>query len=182
MMDERLLRRRIRLFLTIFIAGLLISGLTALPLVTEARWLAGLIGPGTSLYDAWPALGQWIATVHAGIEATAARHGFLFYGTDWLAFAHIVIAIAFLGPLRSPEKNIWVLQFGMIACVLVIPFALIMGPLRGIPFFWRLFDCCFGIFGFLPLWLAYRATLRLSEYKALTPEAGSGLGESSPRG
>ena len=27
------------------------------------------------------------------------------YGTDWLAFAHITIAVAFLGPLKDPVRN-----------------------------------------------------------------------------
>jgi hypothetical protein len=35
-----------------------------------------------------------------------------------------VIAIAFIGPWRDTVKNIWVIEFGMIACVLVVPFAL----------------------------------------------------------
>ena len=42
----------------------------------------------------------------------------------------------------------------MIACGLVVPLALICGPLRGIPFFWRLIDCSFGILGIIPLWIA----------------------------
>jgi len=37
--------------------------------------------------------------------------------------------------------------------VLVIPFAFVFGGLRGIPFWWRLIDCSFGLFGFIPLWL-----------------------------
>jgi len=37
--------------------------------------------------------------------------------------------------------------------VLVIPFAFVFGGLRGIPFWWRLIDCSFGVFGFIPLWL-----------------------------
>jgi hypothetical protein len=40
----------------------------------------------------------------------------------------------------------------MIACVLVIPFALVFGAVRGIPFWWRLIDCSFGVFGFVPLY------------------------------
>jgi hypothetical protein len=44
----------------------------------------------------------------------------------------------------------------MICCVLVILLALICGPLRGILFFWRLFDCAFGVFCIVPLWLARR--------------------------
>jgi hypothetical protein len=81
------------------------------------------------------------------------KYPFIFYGTDWLAFAHVVIAVAFWGPLRDPIKNIWVVEFGMIACVMVIPLAMIFGPIRGIPFFWRLADCSFGVFGIIPLWL-----------------------------
>jgi len=37
------------------------------------------------------------------------------------------------------------------ACVGVIPLALICGPLRGIPFYWQLIDCSFGVVGFIPL-------------------------------
>jgi hypothetical protein len=87
---------------------------------------------------------------------------FIAYGTDWLAFGHIAIAVAFLGPLRDPVKNLWVVEFAMIACILVIPWALIFGPLRGIPFLWRLLDCSFGVFGIIPLWLARNDIRRLA--------------------
>jgi hypothetical protein len=53
--------------------------------------------------------------------------------------------------LKNPVKNIWVVEFGLIACVSVIPLALICGHIRGIPFPWRLIDCSFGVFGFIPL-------------------------------
>ena len=56
-------------------------------------------------------------------------------------------------PVRDPVKNIWVIEFGLIACVLVLPLALICGPIRGIPFFWRLIDCSFGVIGFITLWV-----------------------------
>jgi hypothetical protein len=39
----------------------------------------------------------------------------------------------------------------MIACLLIIPFALVVGSFREIPFGWRLIDCSFGIFGLIPL-------------------------------
>ncbi|MBA3972556.1 MAG: hypothetical protein H0X46_10550, partial [Bacteroidetes bacterium] len=80
----------------------------------------------------------------------------LAYGTDWLAFSHIVIAMAFIGPLIDPVKNIWVIQFGIIACVMVFPLALIAGPIRHIPFYWQLIDCSFGLFGAIPLIICYR--------------------------
>ncbi|SCF41963.1 hypothetical protein [Micromonospora mirobrigensis] len=34
----------------------------------------------------------------------------MLYGTDWLAFAHLVLAVAFWGPLRDPVRNVWVVQ------------------------------------------------------------------------
>jgi hypothetical protein len=48
-------------------------------------------------------------------------------------------------------KNKWVIEFGIIACILIIPFALIAGAFRGMPFWWRLIDCSFGIIGVIPL-------------------------------
>jgi len=37
--------------------------------------------------------------------------------------------------------------------VLVVPYAFVFGTIRGIPFWWRLIDCSFGLLGFVPLWL-----------------------------
>jgi hypothetical protein len=54
-----------------------------------------------------------------------------------------------------------VVQFGLIACVLVIPFAFVAGAFRDIPYGWRLIDCSFGVFGFLLLWLIYTKTITL---------------------
>ncbi len=97
-----------------------------------------------------PALHVWLRRVYDALSDTNHRYPFLAYGTDWLAFAHLVIAIAFIGPLIDPVRNKWVLTFGVIACAGVIPLALIAGYIRGIPFFWRLIDCSFGVFGAIP--------------------------------
>jgi hypothetical protein len=43
-----------------------------------------------------------------------------------------------------------VIEFGVIACILIIPFAMIAGHFRGMPFWWRLIDCSFGIIGLVP--------------------------------
>ena len=151
----------IRGLLAVFIVGLVLSGLTAYPLVTEIGILNRWFGTGTTMHEVWPAMAEWISKVHGGLIAADARHPFVFYGTDWLAFAHLVIAVAFIGPLRDPVKNIWVIEFGMIACLMVIPEALITGPIRGIPFFWILLDCSFGVFGILPLYFARKLTQQL---------------------
>jgi len=105
---EQHLRARIKGWLIFFIAGLVLSGLTAFPIETE---LAFITKPGIASND----LQQWINTVYQAIKITNANYPYLSYGTDWLAFAHIIIAITFIGPLRNPVRNIWVLQFGMIA-------------------------------------------------------------------
>jgi hypothetical protein len=54
----------------------------------------------------------------------------------------------------DPVRNVRGVSAGMIACVGFIPLALIAGEIRGIPFYWRLIDCGFGICGIVPLWLS----------------------------
>lgn len=108
-------------------------------------------------------MAHWISFVHKGLTEMYQKYPFIAYGTDWLAFAHLVIAVAFWGPIKDPVKNIWVVEFGMIACVMVIPLAMTCGPIRGIPFFWRLLDCSFGVFGIIPLWIVHRDIRRIME-------------------
>ena len=139
---ERL--RYVRLLLSAFVAALVLSGLTAFPLLWELRLLTSWFGAGTAIGTALPGLAHWLGFVREGLETTGRKYPFLAYGTDWLAFAHLVIAVAFVGPLRDPVRNIWVVEFGMITCLMVIPLALICGQLRGIPFCWRLLDCSFA--------------------------------------
>ena len=68
----------------------------------------------------------------------------------------MVIALAFVGPFLDPVRNKWVITFGLIACAGVIPLAIIAGQIRSIPIGWRLIDCCFGIFGAIPLLICWR--------------------------
>jgi hypothetical protein len=89
----------------------------------------------------------------------------MFYGTDWLAFAHVVIAIAFIGPFKDPVKNRWVIEFGIIACILIVPWVFVFAGIRELPFFWKLIDWSFGILGIIPLWLARKYTLLLEQIK-----------------
>ena len=144
--------RRIRLWLAIFIAGLVLSGVIAFPLQTELRWLLSLLSTNTLRPIAESThLLPWIKRVYDALSSTNTHYPFLAYGTDWLAFGHLAIAIAFIGPYIDPIRNKWIVTFGLIACAGVIPLALIAGPIRGIPFPWRLIDCSFGVFGSIPL-------------------------------
>lgn len=141
---------RVRLLIIFFGVALVISGVTAFPLESELGVLKCLFEgkSGWLVSD----VGEWISKVHEGLSETNNKYPFIAYGTDWLGFAHLVIAVAFIGPFRDPIKNVWVIEFGMLACCLVVPFALVAGQFRGIPLGWRLIDCSFGIFGIIPLW------------------------------
>jgi hypothetical protein len=144
--------RRIRFWLVLFMVGLVLSGVTAFPLKTELDWLAaGLHYPWIQPIAASTHLLPWIERVQQALTVTYSNYPFVAYGTDWLAFAHLMIAIAFLGPYLDPVRNKWVITFGLIACAAVIPLALIAGQVREIPFGWRVIDCSFGIFAAIPL-------------------------------
>ncbi|WP_326559899.1 hypothetical protein [Micromonospora sp. NBC_01796] len=154
---------RVRVWLVVFVIGLVVSGVTAFPLEAESRLLVRLLHADWSpAPEHLPVLVEWIDHVHRGIVATNDEFPFLAYGTDWLAFAHLVIAIAFWGPYRDPVRNIWVVHFGMISCVAIVPLALIAGPVRGIPWWWQLIDISFGVFGIIPLLFAHRGIRQLA--------------------
>lgn len=143
------LRMAIKRWLIFFIAMLLLSGITAFPIETELYWL-------TNHDSLFPLLiKDWLYKIYVAVHQTNLNYPQLAYGTDWLAFSHIVIAVAFIGPLIDPVKNVWVLIFGMIACAMIFPLAFLGGSIRSIPFYWRLIDCAFGVFGFIPLWICY---------------------------
>jgi hypothetical protein len=55
---------------------------------------------------------------------------------------------------------------------MVVPLALICGPLREIPAFWTLVDISFGVVGIVPLALAYRHILLLERQQLSGPEPG----------
>jgi len=158
------LRRRIKALTWFFILGLALSGATAIPLHWELDLLARLFGvSGQTSATATTDLVRCLLTAREALQDISAKHPLLFYGTDWLAFGHFVIAIAFFGALRDPVRNRWLFDFGLIACVLVIPYALLFGAIRGIPFWWRLIDCSFGVFGFVPLWLCRKWARELDQ-------------------
>lgn len=154
--------RRIRFWLTIFIVGLFLSGVTAFPLQTELGWLVSFFDLSSfrPIVETTGLL-SWLERVNDGLRATNARYPFLAYGTDWLAFAHLVIAVVFIGPYIDPVRNKWIITFGLFACAGVIPLALIAGHIRDIPIGWRLIDCSFGVFGAIPLLLCRRLIIKL---------------------
>jgi hypothetical protein len=155
-MEEIRLKRSIRGWIVFFIVALILSGCTAFALETELRWLLAN----------WPwrvggGLYQWVSKTYEALKDANIRYPFLAYGFDWLAFAHLVIAVAFIGVWRDPVRNKWIIVFGMIACIMVFPLAFFAGAVRGIPVYWRLIDCSFGVVGIIPLAICYRNVVRM---------------------
>lgn len=141
------LLKKIRLLIVFFIVALILSGVTAFPVETELRWLLrhdNLI----------PVFAEnWVQDVFIAIADTNVKYPMLAYGFDWLAFAHIVIAMAFIGPLKDPVKNKWIIDWAILACFAIIPLAFIAAPIRHIPLFHVLIDCSFGFIGLIPLFI-----------------------------
>jgi len=151
------LLNRIRYTIVFFMIALALSGITAFPLETELQWLL-------AFRHHMPAeLAAYFTRVYEALHETNLRYPMLAYSYDWLAFAHLVIALLFIGPLKDPIKNIWVIEWGMLACIAIIPLAFIAGPVRGIPIYWTCIDCSFGIFGIIPLYFVRRWIRKLEK-------------------
>jgi hypothetical protein len=158
------LLRRIRSFLIFFVVALALSGITAFPIYSELRWLLD-----TGYVPAHTSIGDWLQQVWLGVSDAQHRSPFLFYGFDWLAFAHLVIAMLFIGPYRDPVKNRWVIEWAMLTCIAIIPLALIAGPIRSIPWYHILIDCSFGIIGIIPLALVRHWIGQLEKLQSSSP-------------
>jgi hypothetical protein len=82
-----------------------------------------------------------------------------------LAALAVLAAMFFPQPVERVAKTITaqpVLSGGMgLLTVLVIPLALICGPIRGIPWGWQLLDCSFGLLGVVPLLVVRRMIRKL---------------------
>jgi hypothetical protein len=153
------LLKKIRLLILFFIVALILSGVTAFPVETELRWLLN----HPSLVPNFANV--WLKDVYNALVETNAKYPMLAYGFDWLAFAHIVIAMAFIGPLKDPIKNKWIIDWAMLACVAVFPLAFIAAPIRHIPMFHVLVDCSFGVVGLVPLYFCRKWIKQLEANK-----------------
>lgn len=141
---------QIRKWILLFVILLILSGITAFPIETEIKFIYQRL-------HFFPAFMQpWLTQIYTDIVETNKNYPFISYGTDWLAFAHIVIGLAFIGPYKDPVKNIWIIEWAMLCCIAVLPLAFIAGPIRGIPFYHQLIDCSFGVLGIIPLYMVWK--------------------------
>ncbi|MCZ4300410.1 hypothetical protein [Microbacterium oxydans] len=170
-----LVRRRtlvIRVCLVIVIVGLVVSGVTAFPLREELSLGRDILN-NTGLSATFPEVAFWVQRVAEGLDVTGNEYPFLAYGTDWLAFAHLAIAVAFIGPLIDPVRNVWVTVWGLIMCAGIVPLAVIAGAIRGLPIGWQLIDISFGVVAAVPLTIALVLTRRLERSNVVTAVGGT---------
>lgn len=168
--QEKKLLFRIRALAAFYIFALFFWGVTAFPIETEIRIVCQIFGISNDVSpETYDGFQLWIATVADSIINTNANYPFLAYGTDWLAFSHLVIAVAFIGLYRKPIRNKWIVYFGMIACVGVVPMAFICGAVREIPLFWRFIDSSFCLLGMIPLILLHIYINRLEKVVGYVP-------------
>lgn len=149
------LLKKIRLLIVFVMIAIILSGITAFPVETELHWLLNHPSFVPSFASAW------LQDVYTALVETNAKYPMLAYGFDWLAFAHLVIAMMFIGPLKDPIKNKWVIDWAILACFAVFPLAFIAGPIRHIPMFHILIDCSFGVIGLIPLFICRKMIQQL---------------------
>ena len=145
--------KRAKLMLGIIVFGLLVSGITVWPAVPELKLVVRI-----AWGEAVPSgiIHSFVLQSIEGLEAVQADYPFMLYAHDWLAFAHIVLAILFAGAIKDPVRNKWIVQCGLIMCALVPVLAGICIPIRGLPFCWFWIDFAFAPAAALPLWIALR--------------------------
>lgn len=145
---------KIKLMVGLAIVGLVITVVIAFPIVTHVALLGEYAGKGSDIGDSLPQVGAWVSYISTAVADVNQQYPFIFYMSDWLVFAHIVIAVYLIGAYKDPKRNTWIIEASLIACSGIIPLAFIAGEIRGIPTFWRLIDSSFGIICFIPLWYA----------------------------
>ncbi len=148
--------KRIQTLTVILQLGLLIAGLTAFWIPEGVHFLANDTQLGQIIHQE-----QWLQHVNTGVQEINRSYPFIWYGTDWMVFAHILFALLFYGLYANPIRNKWLVQFGFMACALIVPLAAIMGYIRRIPLIWQTLDCLFGVVAAIILYQIHRSIKKL---------------------
>lgn len=152
--------KQIRILTVLLQLGILIAGLTAFWIPQGVDFLVNDVQMGKLINQQ-----QWLIHVNHGVQAIDHSYPFIWYGTDWMVFAHILFAILFFGLYQDPVRNKWLVKFGFIACALIVPLAAILGYIRGIPMIWQSLDCLFGVIAGGILFIIHRNIQKLENFK-----------------
>jgi len=149
--------------LGIVAGGLFISGVTVWPAIPELKMLVHLIWGDKTATDG---LHRFLLQAIIGLEETKSHYPFMLYAGDWLAFAHVMLAILFAGAIQDPVRNKWIVQCGLIMCASVPVLAGVCNPLRELPGWWFWIDFSFAPGAALPLWIALADIRKLEQSSA----------------
>ena len=142
--------------LVIVAFGLFVSGVTIWPWDIELSFaisaLQAIAGPEPLI--------QLLQDIQQDMRLLEQSNSFVLYVADWLAFAHLVLAVLFLMALKNPIRNVLVVRFGILCSLSVPVLAITCIPMRGIPLFWILIDSSFALCA-IPLWIALKDIRRL---------------------
>jgi hypothetical protein len=133
--------------------GLFVSGVTIWPVIWELKTAVKVVWGDTT---PTLAIHKFVLTAIDGIQEIQREQPFMIYAADWLAFALIVLSILFVGAMKDPVRNIWVVKFGLLCCFLSPILAIICIPIRQMPLSWFWCDFIFTPLAALPLWIAWR--------------------------
>ncbi len=161
--------------LAIVAFGLLFFGVTVWPAVAELKFIVSVLWG-----ECQPAGGLhlFLTNVIEALQTVKNQYPFLLYGYDWLAFAHICLAILFAGAIRDPVRNKWIVQSGLIMCALVPVLAAVCIPIRGIPLGWFFVDLAFAPGAALPLWIALQNIRKIEQNGRFNVPANKGRSQS----
>ena len=94
---------RAKFMLAIVAFGLFVAGVTIWPATWELKTAVRIVW-GES--EPTGAVHGFVLQAIEGLESVESDYPFLLYSHDWLAFAHIVLAILFVGATRDPVRNV----------------------------------------------------------------------------
>lgn len=100
--DERKILKKIRGIIVFFMIALALSGITAFPIETELNTFFSVTGINSESVKDDPEIFKFLHYIKENVTETNQKAPQLAYGCDWLAFAHLVIALLFIGPYHDP--------------------------------------------------------------------------------
>lgn len=145
--------KRARVMLGIVAFGMLVSGVTVWPAVPGLKLAVRLVWGSA---EATGVLHAFVLRAIEGLEHVQSDYPFMLYAHDWLAFAHIMLALLFAGAIKDPVRNIWIVQCGLVMCASIPLLAGICIPIRGLPSCWFWIDFAFAPAAAWPLWIALK--------------------------